>query len=216
MVAAIKYNFFLNFFKWLKWLKLIFIQSVDYLFLRYKGVDTKFGYCRLIGFPVISKMKNSKIIIEEGVTIVSKTKGNIAGVNNPTIMATIADGAVITLKHGSGISGAKIISAASIELGRYSGLGVNSVVYDTDFHPACGRARRLQKSIQDAKSKKVIIGDDVLIGANAILLKGTTISNNVVVGAGSVVSGQTLCSNSVYVGNPAIKVKVIKVHNEKS
>ncbi|WP_432459146.1 acyltransferase [Agarivorans sp. QJM3NY_25] len=184
-------------------------RIIDYLYLRCHGVETSYGYCRLVGFPVISRVKGSAIIIEDNVTVVSKTKGNIAGVNNRSIIATIAHGATITLKNGSGISGAKMVSAISIELGKHSGLGVNSVVYDTDFHPICGNARRRQKSIQDAKSKKVLIGDDVLIGANSIILKGTVISNNVVVGAGSVAAGQTLVPNSVYAGNPCIKVKDI-------
>ncbi len=180
---------------------------ITYIYLTYHGVQTKYGYCRLVGFPIIHITKGSKIVIEDKVTIVSKTKGNIAGVNNRSILATIAEGATITLRYGSGISGAKIVSASSVQLGKYSGLGVNSVVYDTDFHPICGSARRAQQSIYDAKSKKVDIGDDVLIGANSIILKGTKISNNIVVGAGSVIASQVLDSDSVYAGNPAIKVK---------
>ena len=52
---------------------------------------------------------------------------------------------------------------------------------------------------------KVIIGDNVFIGVNAIVLKGVKIGENVIIGAGSVVSNN--CdSNSVYAGVPARKI----------
>lgn len=50
-----------------------------------------------------------------------------------------------------------------------------------------------------------IIGDNVFLGMNAILLPGCHIGNNVIVGAGAVVSG-ILENNSVYAGNPACKI----------
>lgn len=197
------------FLKFLVKLKNEIKKIISYLYLVFYGVEVSYGACRLVGFPIISKVKGSRIIIENDVTIVSKTKGNIAGVNNRTIIATIKDGAIITLKYGSGVSGAKIVAAESITLGEYSGLGVNAVVYDTDFHPVDGYERRIQKSIADAKSKKIVIGKDVLIGANSIILKGTLVEDNVVVGAGSIVASQLLCRDSIYAGNPVKKVKSI-------
>ena len=181
----------------------------DYLYLRSKGVETHYGFCKLIGLPIISKHKESRIIIEEGVTIVSKTKGNIAGVNNRTIIATLDSNAMIIIKKNSGISGAKLIAVKKIELGENCGLGVNTVIYDTDFHPISPSGRKNQKSILDAKSKEVLISTDVLIGANSIILKGSIIRDGVVVGAGSIVSGQELARYSVYAGNPVRKVKDI-------
>jgi len=186
-------------------------QMIDYLYLRSKGVDTKYGYCRLVGFPIISKVAGSKIIIEENVTIVSKTKGNIAGVNNRTILATLDKGAEIILKSGSGVSGAKLVSLIGIEIGEYSGLGVNCTIYDTDFHPVDAMSRRNQKSPFDAKYKRVKVGSDVLIGANCILLKGSQVGDRSVVGAGSVVCGQTIEDETVYAGNPIRKVRSLRV-----
>lgn len=49
---------------------------------------------------------------------------------------------------------------------------------------------------------KVVIGNDVFIGADAIILPGVTIGNNVVIGAGSVVTSD-IPSDSVVVGVPA-------------
>jgi maltose O-acetyltransferase len=49
---------------------------------------------------------------------------------------------------------------------------------------------------------KVKIGDNVFIGAGAIILPGVEIGNNVVIGAGSVVT-KSIPSDTVFSGNPA-------------
>ena len=54
--------------------------------------------------------------------------------------------------------------------------------------------------------KPITIGNNVWIGANVIVLKGTVLGDNTVVGTGSVVKGE-YPSNCVIVGNPA---KIIK------
>jgi acetyltransferase-like isoleucine patch superfamily enzyme len=54
---------------------------------------------------------------------------------------------------------------------------------------------------------EVIIGNDVWIGANAVILKGVTIGDGAVVGAGAVVTSD-VPPGAVVAGNPA---KVIKM-----
>jgi acetyltransferase-like isoleucine patch superfamily enzyme len=56
------------------------------------------------------------------------------------------------------------------------------------------------------KEQKVIINDDVWIGANTVILPGVIIGKNSIVGAGSVVT-RNVDENSVYAGNPAKKLK---------
>ena len=51
-----------------------------------------------------------------------------------------------------------------------------------------------------------IIGDDVIVGANVVIIGDITVGNNVIIGAGSVVV-KDIPSNSVVAGNPA---KVIR------
>lgn len=51
--------------------------------------------------------------------------------------------------------------------------------------------------------KKIIIGKNVWIGANAIILPGVNIRDNIVVGAGSVVTKDLTDEYTVYAGNPA-------------
>jgi len=61
--------------------------------------------------------------------------------------------------------------------------------------------------IEPASAKPVKIGDNVLVGANAVILEGITVGNNVVIGAGSVVLSN-VPDNAVVAGVPAKKIKV--------
>lgn len=56
--------------------------------------------------------------------------------------------------------------------------------------------------------KNVIIGDNVWIGGNTVVLPGVTIGNNVVIGAGSVIT-KNIPDWSVAVGNPCHVIKQI-------
>jgi maltose O-acetyltransferase len=72
-------------------------------------------------------------------------------------------------------------------------------------------AARVQILAHDASTKmflgydkigRVVIGNDVFIGQNSIILPNVTIGNRVVIGAGSIVT-KDIPSNSVAAGNPA-------------
>jgi len=60
------------------------------------------------------------------------------------------------------------------------------------------------------KCQPIIIGNNVWIGANSVLLPSIKIGNNVVIGAGSIVV-KDIPSNSIAVGTPC---KVIKLNKE--
>ncbi len=63
-------------------------------------------------------------------------------------------------------------------------------------HDAC-----LYKTTGYSRMRKVKIGNNVFIGADSVILCGSTIGNNVIIGAGAVVS-KNIPDNSVVVGNP--------------
>lgn len=63
--------------------------------------------------------------------------------------------------------------------------------------------------------RNIVIGSNVFIGMNTIILPGSTIGDNVIVGAGSVVRG-CLKSNSIYAGNPANYIGDITAYADKT
>ena len=63
-------------------------------------------------------------------------------------------------------------------------------------HDAC-----LTKTTGCVRLSPIVIGDNVFVGADAIILPGVKIGNNVIIGAGCVVA-HDIPDNSVVVGNP--------------
>lgn len=63
-------------------------------------------------------------------------------------------------------------------------------------------------------TKPIVVGNDVYIGNNVMILPGVTIGNNVVIGAGAVVT-KSIPDNSVAVGVPARVIKTADEYLEK-
>lgn len=83
-------------------------------------------------------------------------------------------------------------------------MGWNNLILDSDAHhiySADGNVMNFDKPI--------VVGDNVWIGCNTLMLKGTVIPNNCVIGAGSVVSGHSYSENTIIAGNPAVSIKPI-------
>jgi acetyltransferase-like isoleucine patch superfamily enzyme len=59
---------------------------------------------------------------------------------------------------------------------------------------------------QHSKKQEIKVGNDVWIGANAIILKGTIIEDGAIIAAGSVVKGH-INSMEIWAGVPAKKIK---------
>lgn len=87
-------------------------------------------------------------------------------------------------------------------------LGEN--VYLTDgvkFITHDGGTLLYRKDVPDLEvTKPIVIGNNVYVGNNAILLPGIKIGDNVVIGAGAVVT-KDVPSNEVWAGVPAKKIK---------
>lgn len=68
--------------------------------------------------------------------------------------------------------------------------------------------------IEPPNAKPVIVEDDVLIGANAVILEGIHIKKGAVIGAGAIVT-KDVEENCVVVGNPARCIKMKSETNEE-
>ncbi len=96
-----------------------------------------------------------------------------------------ADGGVLEIGGGCFFNnGCMVVAKERVKIGSYASFGPNTLIYDHDHVIDAG-------SIHDSGfvTAPVIIGDNVWIGANCVILRGTVIGNDCVVGAGSVVKG---------------------------
>ncbi len=179
------------------------------MFLRMRYWHTKLRNKHVVfnGFTICYAFKDSKITFKQGkrtTTINSSFYSNLLGLYQRSIIVA-RYGGEIEIGEGCGISGSTIYAMQKIHIGNNVLIGGNCKIIDNDFHPLSSEKRINQKE-EDIKKRAIFIGDDCFIGANSIILKGTTLGRNCIVGAGSVVSG-TFPDNVILAGNPA---KIIK------
>ena len=137
------------------------------------------------GIPLLD-MKGIKARIEPGATIREKVE--------------IGEGAVIMMGAVINI-GAIIGKGTMIDMGAI--LGGRATVGD-NCHIGAGAV--LAGVIEPASATPVVVEDNVLIGANAVVIEGVRIGHDSVVAAGAVVI-EDVAPNSVVAGIPARKIK---------
>lgn len=97
----------------------------------------------------------------------------------------------------------------SITIGKHCLLAGGVRLSDFDGHPIdAGQRRANQPTPADAMCP-VTVGDDVWIGAGAVVLKGVSIGDRSIIGAGSVVT-RDVPPDVVAAGNPAKVVKALR------
>jgi acetyltransferase-like isoleucine patch superfamily enzyme len=95
---------------------------------------------------------------------------------------------------------------AEIYIGEYCLIAGGVRIADFDGHPIVAAERRAHLPTPPDQIRPIRIGDDVWIGAGAIILKGVSIGDRSIIGAGAVVS-KNVPSDTVVAGNPARIVK---------
>lgn len=189
-------------------IKKFILLMISYVFLSAKGIETNSGDVILLGFPIIHKHKGSEIKLGRGVSLISQSKYNFAGINRPVMLSTVSKDAKIEIGNNSGVSGLTIVSATSVKIGNNTLIGANTNIYDTDFHNIDPDVRLRQTDIKEAPTKRIIIGNNVWIGGGCTILKGVEISDESVIGAGSIVT-RDVPKREVWGGSPAKFIKKI-------
>ncbi|NPD92802.1 acyltransferase [Prevotella sp. PMUR] len=121
----------------------------------------------------------------------------------------VRNNAHLKIGDNVGMTATTIMCFNKILIGDNVKLGVGVHIYDTDFHNIDPMKRLAGDNIQTVKTKPVVIGNNVFIGAYSIILKGVTIGENSVIGAGAVVT-KSIPANEIWAGNPAKCVKILK------
>lgn len=97
-----------------------------------------------------------------------------------------------------------ISSASKVSIGKFSAIGENSSIRDSDHGMKAGNNTMQQRM----ESKAVFIGEDVWVGASCIILKGSYLSSHSVIGANSLVNENSVIKeNGIYVGSPVRCIK---------
>ena len=118
----------------------------------------------------------------------------------------IGDGAVVMMGAIINI-GAVIGEGTMIDMGAV--LGGRAIV---GKHSHVGAGAVLAGVVEPPSARPVTVGDNVLIGANAVIIEGTSVGDGAVVAAGAVVT-QDVPANAVVAGVPA---RIIKMKDEKT
>jgi len=174
------------------------------LYCLLQGVKVGEGL-RTYGCPIIVRHRSARITLGRHVILNSDPRVNLAGILRKVTLAAVYPGSEITIGDHTGLSGAVIYAAKSVSIGNHVRIGINTVIYDTDFHPLDWQARRDDNAPKVAVAP-VVIEDDVWIGGNCIILKGVHIGRAAVIGAGSVVTCN-VPQGTVWAGNPARFIK---------
>jgi len=151
------------------------------------------GKCHFERFP------GTKITIGNNCKFRSRKNSNLIGINRPCSISTLSSeySALIEIGNNCGFSGTVIGAFKSIKIGNNVRCGANTLITDSDWH------------LDDPRSgppAEVIIGDNVWLGINSVVLKGVKIGQNTVIGANSVVT-KDIPSNVIAAGIPCRIIK---------
>lgn len=163
-------------------------------------------------------LEENKDLIEDYVIENDRTNSGVPLLDAKEVEARIEPGAIIREKVEIG-KNAVIMMGAIINIGAVVGegtmidmgavLGGRAIV---GRHCHIGAGTVLAGVVEPASAKPVVVEDDVMMGANAVVIEGVHVGKGAVVAAGAVVI-EDVPDNAVVAGCPA---RVIKMKDDKT
>lgn len=166
--------------------------------VKYKDYPKMYGQIEIYNKGILKLGKN--------VIFQSSTKYNFVGIKKYCSFAVL-ENAVLEIGDNSGFSGVSLFCSNKITIGENVCCGGNVSIWDTDFH-SINYLDRKELNTKTTKAAPIVIGNDVFIGAESIILKGVRIGEKSIIGAGSVVT-KDIGDNEIWAGNPAIFIRKI-------
>ena len=170
------------------------------------GNNVQCSTFRSTGVPFISVARGAECIIGSNLSMNNGVSGNPVGSFDKCTFF-VDTGASLNIGSNLGISQAAIVCHLKIEIGNNVKLGGGACIYDTDFHSLDPITRSNPSADLLSKIKMpVILGNDVFVGARAMILKGVNIGDGSIIGAGSIVT-RSIPAGQIWAGNPARFIK---------
>lgn len=158
---------------------------------------------RLLGVKILGHCSFSRVSIPKNFGNI--TIGRHCGLDDRVTLLSVNDNGVpgrILVGERTYINRNTIIDACNlVQIGKNCAIGPNCYITDHD-HGFDFKSPPLQLPL---RSKPTIIGNNVWVGANSIILKGVSVGDGAVIGAGSIVT-KDVSAATIVVGVPA-KVK---------
>lgn len=183
--------------------------------IKFKFIGVKSGNHSVIHGPIaISLERNSDVLIGNNFCLLSGRSLNPLS-RNLRACIKVNEGGKLRIGNNVGMSSATIWCHKNIIIGNHVNVGANTIILDSDCHSLNYIERHdINVDMSSKKDRAIVIGDDVLIGVNCIILKGVTIGERTVIGAGSVVT-RSIPEDCIAAGNPAVIVKDNRMKADK-
>jgi len=165
-----------------------------------------YGNSVRIDFNTIINNNKNNLKLGENVYLRSISRGYQAGMPFPTTILMDVNNAEIKIGDNTRINGAYIHAQKSILIGKNCVIASGVNILDSNGHELCSNDRTSGRD----KPEGIVIHENVWIGINCVILKGTIIGKNSVVSASTVVKG-VFPPNSIISGNKAMVVKKLDI-----
>lgn len=163
------------------------------------------GAVHVKGRPIIIIHNEARLILEDNVTLNSRSRNYHAFMHSPVKILVDRAGALVKIGKNSRVNGACIHACESITIGENCLIAANVQIFDSNGHD---KSFDLPEKRIDSVDhpKPIVIGDSVWIGVNSIILPGVIIGEGAIIGANTVVT-KHVPARVMFAGNPGVVVK---------
>lgn len=182
------------------------LNKVYLNYLKYKYSNFKSGNGTTIDFDSTIDIQKSELSIGNNTIIRSNPIRYHGGMPFKSCILIDVHEAKIKIGNNCRINGVYIHAQKEILIGDNCVIASGVQILDSNGHIVKSKDRTKERDIPET----IQIKNNVWLGLNAIVLKGTLIEDNCVVSANSVVKGM-FDKNSIIAGNPAIVVGTVNI-----
>ncbi|MBY4598592.1 acyltransferase [Ottowia caeni] len=172
--------------EFMRYLKEIFLMLLRWRLIL-DGVQCQ-SSVRIRGYPLVHVNKKARIVLGNHVVLQSKSLRYHGFMHSPVKLLADAPGAVIEVGDESRLNGACLHAVKYIRIGKRCLFASGVQVLDSNAHRLSMDQPSSRLRTVD-EGRPIIIGDDVWLGLNVIVLPGTRIGDGSIIGAGVILSG---------------------------